>query len=126
MGTTGRYPVGRATLALDFEADQRNITKHFAHPLEMPDRGIDLHLDDRDEHRVPVKRDDREDGIGVPGFSGDPVGAHGRSRQTLCEKPYRVISRLIPSRLLANQSQHVTTSLEARPPDRVVPGRVAL
>ena len=36
------------------------------------------------------------------------------------------ISRLISSRLLANQSQHVLTSLEARPPDRVLPGRVAL
>src|SRR4029453_12258436 len=36
------------------------------------------------------------------------------------------ISRLIPSRLLANQSQDVLTSLEARPPDRLVPGRVAL
>ena len=30
------------------------------------------------------------------------------------------------SRLLANQSQHVPTPLEARPPDRVVPGRIAL
>ena len=28
------------------------------------------------------------------------------------------------SRLLANQSQHVPTSLEARPPDRAVPGRI--
>src|SRR5688572_17711349 len=31
-----------------------------------------------------------------------------------------------PSGLLANQSQHVLTSLEARPPDRIVPGGVAL
>jgi hypothetical protein len=30
------------------------------------------------------------------------------------------------SRLLANQSQHVPTPLEARPPDRVVPGGIAL
>ncbi len=29
-------------------------------------------------------------------------------------------------RLLADQSQHFLTPLEARPPDRVVPGRVAL
>jgi hypothetical protein len=30
------------------------------------------------------------------------------------------------SRLLANQSQHLPTPLEARPPDRVVPGGIAL
>src|SRR5262245_64983489 len=38
----------------------------------------------------------------------------------------RAFSARSASRLLANQSQHVLTSLEARPPDRVVPGGVTL
>src|SRR6516225_9970548 len=33
---------------------------------------------------------------------------------------------VLPGRLLADQSQHLLTPLEARPPDRVVPGSVAL
>jgi len=59
---------------------------------------------------LPVRRDSRRVGAVRPTKDETAI------RQS-CSKR---------SRLLANQFQHVPTPLEARPPDRVFPGGIAL
>src|SRR5438093_6926117 len=47
-------------------------------------------------------------------------------KQRTSNKNLGLFKENIATELLANQSQHVLTPLEARPPDRVVPGGIAL